>query len=185
MLHGDWNIHPRLQINIPYMEHLGRLMHDIFIEMSYIIKHAVFFSMTWYNLPKTSMSPLKIGLPNGKVVSQPPKFRAIYFRDMCVWYVPKNVLRLTSFKKNVETLLRMSWLSKKIHHFRPWKLAETRKRKGCWSPNHHLFGAFLVIECCAWYSSTMGTPKPSFLGVMTPIHWGPKTFIVHGFGVQR
>ena len=35
--------------------------------------------------------------------------------------------------------------------------------------------------------STMGTQKPSFLGVISPIFLGPKTsktFIFHGFGVQ-
>ena len=32
---------------------------------------------------------------------------------------------------------------------------------------------------------SMGTPKPSFLGVMTHILRAFKTFIFHGFGVQR
>ena len=29
-----------------------------------------------------------------------------------------------------------------------------------------------------------GNPQPSFLGVISPIYWGCKTFIFHGFGVQ-
>ena len=29
-----------------------------------------------------------------------------------------------------------------------------------------------------------GNPQPSFLGVISPMYWGLKTFIFHGFGVQ-
>ena len=40
------------------------------------------------------------------------------------------------------------------------------------------------LEVLISMTSNHGNPKPSFLGVISPIYWGLKTFIFHGFGVQ-
>ena len=48
--------------------------------------------------------------------------------------------------------------------------------------NPTIFRSFPPYLCN--YTFNHGNPKPSFLEVITPIYWGFKTFIFHGFGVQ-
>ena len=94
----------------------------------------------------------------------------------CILRFHVNLQGCTSFNWIHQPTTSYTWrnLSVGIRHLdeNPWPQVMQR-------PN------FTTLESWAKNKVPWEPKFPSFLGVMSPIYWGFKTFIFHGFGVQR